>query len=450
MRSLVRMAAMRSFARMARVIAMLALASSVSTGCAKVGAQPAPLAQSAKPARPAPASVNVSALVATYPFNGLLTQYDREIAALRSTEATPGLNDESATFDRDTATLRSELDQTAVRLANLSSHRAQAYEQREGAATAALLSEVSSAASRQPASARVQQEYRREYAALHGHATTDLERYRDAVLAQERAALTALEQAIVGRAQRAYSARAQQLDEKEAALDMDVARAEAGKRLSLRVRLQDLVLAKGDRTRLQGELNGLYRSQAKAVSEQHQRDTATLSAFRSRLDARARDTYARAAEELHARALTDMGAAARVFRVQMEATRGSPEDVVRPSSGESSMRPKVEQLRAADRGGLRENVSATAAAFGGARNGIVARFAQLRAQDAAARRGIDAQIAALERDRLELRGEIVETIMRDAERVARSRGFSAVYPADRAPRGSVDLTTTVRAELAKI
>ncbi|TAM89262.1 hypothetical protein EPN42_07910 [bacterium] len=442
-----------------RLLTVPVLAVSLASGCsgARAGPQQTQSARSAQSApsaaaRPAgvrAASVDVAALMAAHPFYETLRQYDREIAALRATETIPGLTNNAAAFDHDTAALRNDLTGAAAHMRSLAALQANDNERREDDAVTALLAATDdSAANGQTIGAQVQQDYRSQYAALRGNAETDMARYRDAVLTQERSALAAFAHTILNGTQRAYNARSQQFAEKEAALDMDVVRQQAAERLSLRLRLQNLALTRSERANILGELKALNDSEGDAVAVQHRQDAAALAQFRNRLRTRARTAYKNTSKELQARSAANLAARARVFRVQVAAASGPPQNIVGSPAAMSSMHAQVEEFHRADSGHFRSGALAMSSAFGSARDDLLARFTRLHDEDAAVRRDAHSQIAALKRDREALRGEIAAAIMRDARRAARAHGLSAVYPSNTAPRGSLDLTSAVRADFA--
>src|SRR5690348_13986715 len=246
-----------------RSIALVLLA--ILTGCA---------AQAAGPA----ASVNVSALVHAHPLYGTLAQYDRQIAGLRATLHTPEFSRKTQAFANASRATAQTLTSSASRARDIAALPApDVSELRQNANVPA------------PSESRVrsdmQQTYNAQSSQVQAAASQAMERYRAQLLRQQQTALTNYERSMQERVQQAYVSREQQLYEKESALELDLAKADAGKRLTIRAKLQTLQLNDERRHRLQAQMQALQAHEDAIVARQHRRDRAALHAMLPSLQA---------------------------------------------------------------------------------------------------------------------------------------------------------------------
>ena len=198
--------------------------------------------------------------MATHPLHGVLTQYDREIAALRNTQKVAGLHDPGLSADTCSGIARRPMPR----------RRGHAPLQSEGAILSADLERE-----RQGIAdlLRSQQVADRKKAA----STTRL-------VTETNANLRAYGEALAERTQRAYAARQQQLREKESSLAYELERRDAGKRLLLRLKLDDLHANAGQRAQLQASLAALQSSEARAIDALRRYDASELAAYRAQLE----------------------------------------------------------------------------------------------------------------------------------------------------------------------
>ncbi len=248
--------------------------------------------------------------------------------------------------------------------------------------------------------------------------------YRDELARETSTNLAAFERAMEQRAQRAYDARQQQLREKELTLAFDLARKSAGQRLALLLRIEDLHLGKGPRDVLLGRLATLKADHVRAVAAMHRDDVAILARYREQLRSDAVRANGQMASELRSKALANLSL-----------RRGD----TKPNS-------QVAAFRASYR--FEYDAGALSSGLDSASRDLSQRFAQLAVADRTSARETAAQIASLRVDRTALYNAMVAQIMRDAQRLAEMRHLSSVARGAR-PRGSVDLTAAVNADLAR-
>ena len=342
--------------------------------------------------------VDVAKLVAQHPLYPVLAQYDREIAAMRSTERVAGLRTIARSVADDSAGMQASA-------ANANRH-AQAMSGPSGAA------------------------YRsREQAYLGGMQSgripnDDAASFRTGASQSGQGTLAAFRAAMSQRTQRALAERAQQLREKESTLAFDLEKSHAGQRLVLTTKLRNLHLDKAQRVALQSRLDALDTSVASAVAARRRSDGAELAAYGAQLRAQETADDARMAATV---ARSTQGNAAQRARIH------------------ESLPPEAAALRGYDPATGASNVGKAIVRAGDDLHG---RFAQLQSVERTSRAGTDARIAELQRARERLYDAIVTQIRNDASRIARNRNMLVVIYQRAPSSGGVDLTKDVERALS--
>jgi hypothetical protein len=354
-------------------------------------------------AAPAPTRVgfvNVPQLVTTHPLYVVLREYDRELAALRSTQNMGDVASEAAgaaqSVRRDAAIAQQHAQQ-------------QPDEAREQRAIAGLL-----------ASQRGGDRGVNAFAGELARATN--------------ASLSAYRDAMMQRNARAYAARAQELRERELTLAFDLARANAGKRLSLRLKLQELHLTRTARAQIASQLGALDASEQRTVAVMQRADAVVLAAYRGQLVREATAAIDAMNEQLRAKAAANF------------ATRRGVAQVAGSSAGALTGLPTQAAAFRANAHDV-SGAAAIRAGFKAAGEELSPRFEGLASVGATSAHATESEIRRLEATRAALYSAIVAEIARDAESAARKRNLAGVRLTGKAPASSVDLTAAVRREL---
>lgn len=351
---------------MTRMIALLAL----------IGCMAAPVGHATAPSAPmhGDAYVDVGRIEASPNMRAFFDAYDREITALQATQAVPQLRDTRSTVARQEEAVRNSARQAASSLA-FQSTRVSHYA---------------------PAEERALQNIRSGASAASGA-------YHDALAREAASALTSYGHGLDQRVAEAISAREQEMAEKEADLEIKLARANAGRTLPLQLKLETLKAPIVDRAQLRREYDAVTGAQARAIAALHAQNEQTLAAYRARLVASANKDYARMASDLRARERANWQQRQQMTRAQMNAP--SSATLAHFSDG------------TADR---------SAMAFTNAAEDISGRLATIARMDNEARGGAANEIIALVRYRAELREEIDREARAIAGDIAAQRGLRLV------------------------
>lgn len=381
---------------------------------AALGAQASPSATA--PATPSThASAQLQALVARHPFYPLLRQYDRQIAALRATLHTRHFGGVGGRIDADTAALRRDLADSAAQIDRLVEQRADDYGRREDDAVASLLATSAvHAPARGAVRADIEKSYRRQYAELRGDANRAMNSYRAAAQAQEQRAYAAYVASVQQQADRAATARAQQLDDDESTLALDLAQKDAGRRITLRAQLSTLALQPQRRRALQAQLAAIEHRENAVVATRRRADVRVLQAYEDTLRAHANADVAHMAVELRDRMEANLAARRDVLAAQRSGSPslhlGSAQPAGAGAGASADLRAQVAGLRQTGSDRFRSAANAAISAFQGASGDVTRRFVAIRDADASDTAATQARIAALQRDRQTLYDEIVAAV----------------------------------------
>ena len=355
--------------------------------------------------------VDLSKALAAHPLQAVLAGYDRGIAALRSTRSLPGLAEPTARAQNEAAALQRDANVARSRVAQIAARDAGQGEAREREALAAVL-------------------------ASHNAADTDMAAYRSELARGTVANLAAYEESIAQRNERALAARRQQLLEQELTLAFNLARQHGGQRFIITLKLRELHLDTERRERLEGELSALDRSEANAVAMMHRTNTAILERYREDLQRDGADANARMAAQLRSTAAANLTLRLQVLQAEARAAAMLPNFPMALASFAASYRSQNDAVAIVD--GLRN-----------ASHELSQRFTQLGDAAGRSQRETETQIATLKANRDSLYRSMIAQIERDAQRLARERGLAGVVVSGTRPNGSVDLTRSIEADLAR-
>jgi hypothetical protein len=348
-------------------------------------------------------------LVAHHPLHGMLTAYDREIAALRSTQSVAGLRDPSAATSNAAAAMRSDASVTAFHVDAIGSRDAASNRRRERSAADALL--------------------RAERAPQRSFAT-----YTSQLAAETDANQRAYGGALAQRTERAYAARAQQMREKESTLAFDVERRDAARRLMLQLKLAELHLTPARRAQLRAQLDALNASERRTVDALRRSDAAQLAAYRGQLESAASAGAGAMDAQLRAKAGANYAILRQVFNEGASAAADFPtrSQLVAFTNGYAAQ-------------GSAQRISADVRT---ATADVTQRFSQLGAVDAASQHDVAAQLQSLQTNRAAVYRAILAQIESAAQTVARERHVTAVKLVNSPPRVGLNLTPAVGSVLA--
>jgi hypothetical protein len=353
--------------------------------------------------------VDLRQIVATHPVHGVLAAYDREIAALKSTQRIADLRNPASSADHAAAAVQRDANAARLQVARIARARLQDRAHERDAIAAAVASE------------RAGDRGVGAYRATLARATTANARGYAGAIAQ--------------RSERALRAREQQLHEKELTLAFDLARRNAAKRLTLRLKLQDLHLDRARRAKLQAQLAALNAGESSQVAAMRRNDDVTLEAYRRELQGQADAADAQMAARLRTTAGANLG-------LRLQVLRAASQAALPPGVG-----PRLNSFASSYR--LTNDASSINANLRDAQTDLRGAFGRVIDADRSSAAKTSRQIQVLEDNRAALYRSMLGQIREEAQRLARERRLSNVIISAQRPPGSVDLTSALRARLTR-
>ncbi|MFY9738677.1 MAG: hypothetical protein WAK11_06425, partial [Candidatus Cybelea sp.] len=239
-------------------------------------------------------------LISGHPLHGVLAAYDREIAALRSTQAASGLDDPAARARSVAASLRNRSSAARLRAQAIAGRNTQPDLLQENAALSTIV-------------------------AMRGASARATSHYSDELNREVTASLRAFERATLQRNGRALQARRQQLRERELMLAYDLARRDAPQRLLPRLKLSELHLSAATRRALESRLAALNAREADALAAARRWDAAVLGSYRRQLEEEGATANARMALQLRAKGAANDALRLRALEAESNAAAALPD-----------------------------------------------------------------------------------------------------------------------------
>jgi hypothetical protein len=419
--------------------------------CAHASTAPAPSASATVAADTGRIGyVRMDDLVKKHPLYGQLAQIDDSIAALDLSTLAPSAVAAGPQLAQEEARLNAQLNAAAKRTNDVLQAKGQQYQARENAAIAAALAAAGTPSGPSVGDVRNQMESTgaAQVAGVDAQAAKNLDDYQRQLEAQDRAQVDALQQTLAARADRTYRARAEEFTAKEAALSLKLANDDAAERLSLRTKLTSLALDDAARDDANKALAALDAREADALAAQRNTDGQQLATLQQQLRDQIAAQMQKEVPAIHARSVARYQERAVQLHQQFAAqngplivsnVNGRPVETVNPNLP-PDLRRRIAKLHADYTSAYQNDAKSTIADFQKTRADLSRRYAELHGTDVASAQGAQAEMAALQKKRADLYGEMVAQIGREVKTIAAQRGISVVVSDVAAPAGGIDLT----------
>jgi len=394
--------------------------------------------------------VRMDELVHKHPLYDQLARYDRSIEAFDLTSTAPSVATPDPQLAAREQRLERELSDAANRTNKLLAQKQKEYQAEENRAIDAALR---GAASGGPSAAQIagalNATAKQQQSGVAAQAQRDLETYRADLDKQDRAQVAAVQKALTDRANRTYRAKADELQAKESALSLQLANDDAPERLALRTKLSSLALDDTARDDAQKQLAAIDRKESDAVAAQRNRDQQTLATLQAELHDQVQHDLDAQVAQIRKRSLGSLAQRQAALAKQVR-TLGSAPLIATTAGGKveeranpnlpPALRARIQRLHEDYQKRFQADAKSTIAGFEKTREDLSRRYAELRGVDSSARRGAQAEIAALRKKRDDLYDQITAQIGREVRLIAQQRGISVVLTDVVAPAGGVDLT----------
>lgn len=383
--------------------------------------------------------VRIGDVVKHHPLYAQLSQLDDAIAAINLQSVAPHVPLGASQIAAQTAQLNRELYTAQVRANKILAQKQRDYEQRETQAVNAALAAAGirgsgGQAAQQISGASAQQAQQAAQAA-----SADLQAYQQSVIAQDNAASSSIARNLQTQAAQKYRAKAEQLQQNETDLSLQLTQQDAAQRLAIKMRLSNLALDPTQRRQAQDQLAAINARESAAVETQRNADAATLRAYRAQLDRQTGDAMR-----------SQVGAITAQTRQKLEERRNQVGAQLRnlgppqlPTNIPPNVQSRIAEIHRQYVGQFHADASKTIADYNATKADLDRQFAALHGADVGATGAAAKELDALQKRRLELYQQIVAQVKRDASRIAKEQGFSIVFADIWSAAGGYDLTNEV-------
>lgn len=383
--------------------------------------------------------VRIGDVVKHHPLYGQLSQLDDAIAAINLQSVAPHVPLGASQIAAQTAQLNRELYDAQMRANKILAQKQRDYEQRETQAVNAALAAAGirgsgAEAAQQISGASAQQAQQAAQAA-----SADLQAYQQSVIAQDNAASSSIARNLQTQAAQKYRAKAEQLQQNETDLSLQLTQQDAAQRLAIKMRLSNLALDPTQRTQAQNQLEAINARESAAIETQRNADAATLRAYRAQLDRQTGDAMR-----------TQVGAITAQTRQKVEERRNQVGAQLRnlgppqlPTNIPPNVQARIAEIHRRFVGQFHADASKTIADYNATKADLDRQFAALHGADVGATGAAAKELDALQKRRSELYQQIVTQVKSDAARIAKEQGFSIVFADIWSAAGGYDLTNEV-------
>jgi Outer membrane protein (OmpH-like) len=379
--------------------------------------------------------VRVDAVVKAHPLYPQLSQLDDAIAAINLSAAAPRVPLSGSQIAAQTRILNGELRAAQDRANRILAQKQTEYAGRErqavvqamkaagvsGSALAAMQLNATSATQTHQAVAAANQ---------------DFQAYQQSVVSAGNAATNAVARQLQIQESQKLRAKAEQLQQSETDASLKASQADASQRLAIRTRLSNLAMDESTRTSLQNQLAALNAKEAGALEAQRKADAATMQAYRNQLDAQTGAQVRSQVSSMQGQTQAKLLERRNEVGAQLR-NMGSPSV---PAAIPPNVKTQIAGIHRTFTAQFQAEAQKTVADYNATKADLDRQFEALHGADVGATGAAATELAALQKRRAALYGQIVDQVSRETSRIAKERGFSIVFDNVNAAAGGYDLT----------
>lgn len=383
--------------------------------------------------------VRLDEIVKRHPLYPALTQLDDAIAAIELQSTAPQVPLGARQIATQTTELNRELRDAQQRANAILAQKQRDYAQREEQAVrtalaAAGIHGAGALAAAQMSGASAQQAQQAARAA-----DADLMAYQQNVIAQDNAASSAIVKQLQAQASQKYRAKAEQLQQNETDLSLQLTQQDAASRLAVKTRLSNLAMDPAARKQAVAQLDALNAKEASALGAQRNADAATLRNYRTQLDKETGDAIRAQVGAIQAQTRGKLEEHRNVVGSQLRSLAPAP----MPTNLSPGVQAQLAKIHRQFVGAFQADAGKTIQEYQATKSDLDRQFAALHGADVGATGAAAKELNSLQKRRSDLYQQIVAQVERDASRIAKDRGFSIVFLNIQAAAGGYDLTNQV-------
>lgn len=393
--------------------------------------------------------VRMDDVIKKHPLYGQLAQIDSNIDALSLRALAPAVPLTASELTRQTNELNQQLENARQRANKVLQQKQGEYAQREQAAIRAAILAAGEDPGAAPG-ASMQNTAAAQAANVSAQANSDFAQYQQSVVAQDRNAVNAVQQQLGARAERQYRAKAEELSAKESQASLEMSTKNAGTRLALRTKLNNLALDDAARAATKAQIAALDRQEGEAVRAMRARDAATLAAYQTQLRAQTATEIGKQAQSIHAQTSAKLKSRQSTLGSQVNAQLGALGAAPGGSRLSAATQAKIAQIDRQYKTQFQSDVKKTIAEFNSTRSDLDVRFQSLRGVNGVSAGSVGKQMDALHKQRDQLYNQIIAQVKREVQTIASQRGLKIVFDTPVAPVGGIDLTADVQKDIESL
>jgi Outer membrane protein (OmpH-like) len=382
------------------------------------------------------AYVRIDDVVKHHPLYPQLAQLDDAIAAISLEASAPHVPLNAAQIGQQTKDLNNELRAAQDRANNILTQKQQDYSKREQQAIAAALAAAgvsgAGAYAAQSMSATSGQQAQSAAAA----ANQDFMAYQQSVIAQDNAASSAVAAQLQRQASQKYRAKAEQLQQNETDLSLQLTQQDSAARLSIKTRLSNLAFDDATRKQLQSQLAAINDKESKAIDAQRSADQATLNAYQKQLNEETGNAIRSQVASVNAQTRAKILERRDEVGAQIRGL-GAP---ALPPNLPPGTQAKLAAIHRQFQEQFQADAQKTIQDYGATKADLDRQFQALHGADVGATGAAAKELDALQKRRGDLYKQIVDQIQREANSLAKDRGFTIVFVSVSAAAGGYDMT----------
>jgi hypothetical protein len=263
--------------------------------------------------------------------------------------------------------------------------------------------------------------------------------YQQNVIAQDNAASSAIVKQLQAQASQKYRAKAEQLQQNETDLSLQLTQQDAASRLAVKTRLSNLAMDPAARKQAVAQLDALNAKEASALGAQRNADAAILRNYRTQLDKETGDAIRAQVGAIQAQTRGKLEEHRNVVGSQLRSLAPAP----MPTNLSPGVQAQLAKIHRQFVGAFQADAGKTIQEYQATKSDLDRQFAALHGADVGATGAAAKELNSLQKRRSDLYQQIVAQVERDASRIAKDRGFSIVFLNIQAAAGGYDLTNQV-------
>jgi Skp family chaperone for outer membrane proteins len=383
------------------------------------------------------AYARVDEVIKHHPLFGQLQQLNDAIAAINLEATLPHAPLTPAQIAAQTQELNKELKAAQDRANAAINAKQQEYAKEERDADVAALK----AAGIDPAAAGIGQvmnaDSQQQAVAAAQAAQQGFQQYQQSVVSQDQAAMQSIVSQLNKQADDKFRARAEQYQQQENDLSLQLAQQDAPQRLAIKTKMNNLAMDPDSRKAAESEMEALDKKENDQVAALHAQHVAALSDYKKQLTAETSAQINAQLVSIRSQTSAKLSARGNEVRAQLQGIGGAPVPRVNIPA---NVQQQLGQIHQKYQGLFQADAQKVVSEYNATKSDLDAEFDSLHGANVGAVGAAAKQLRDLQQRHDALQAQILDQIQREAERLAKNMGFSIVLDNVQAAPGGYDLT----------